>query len=280
MAIPIINSWQDYYPVAHEGLGSSYERIILNRLLLLLHKAGKFDNALEAPCFGFTGISGINLVALAQKSCQVLLEDHDPQRAALIRKSWQQLDLPLQIRVNPGYTRLDYADKSVDFGFNFSALWFVQNLPEFIAEFCRVIKKNILICVPNRDGIGFKGQLKGYSPEKYPDLHPQHIDPKSIVWLMQKEGWKLVKQGYIDCPPWPDIGMSKEDFFAEKLGRARSGSVPQPKEIESPLSIMPYYQGKDPEFERRMLRLYPFELLAPRFFKRMWAHHYYLLFQP
>ncbi|MCB5261700.1 MAG: class I SAM-dependent methyltransferase [Candidatus Cloacimonetes bacterium] len=280
MAIPIIKSWQDYYPVAHEGLGSSYERIILNSLLMLLYKAGKYESALEAPCFGFTGISGINLVALAQKGCQVLLEDHDPQRAGLIRKTWQQLDLPLQIRLNPGYSRLDYADKSVDFGFNFSALWFVQNLPEFIAEFCRVIRKNILICVPNRDGIGFKGQLKGYSPEKYPDLHPEHIDPKSIVWLMQKQGWNLVKQGYIDCPPWPDIGMSKEDFIALKLGRDRDAAVQQPKLVENPLSILPYYQGKDPGFAARMLRLYPFELLAPRAFKRIWAHHYYLLFQP
>jgi hypothetical protein len=280
VAIPIIKSWQDYYPVAHEGLGSSYERIILNSLLMLLYKAGKYESALEAPCFGFTGISGINLVALAQKGCQVLLEDHDPQRAGLIRKTWQQLDLPLQIRLNPGYSRLDYADKSVDFGFNFSALWFVQNLPEFIAEFCRVILKNILICVPNRDGIGFKGQLKGYSPEKYPDLHPEHIDPKSIVWLMQKQGWNLVKQGYIDCPPWPDIGMSKEDFIALKLGRDRDAAVQQPKLVENPLSILPYYQGKDPGFAARMLRLYPFELLAPRAFKRIWAHHYYLLFQP
>jgi hypothetical protein len=247
---------------------------------MLLYKAGKYESALEAPCFGFTGISGINLVALAQKGCQVLLEDHDPQRAGLIRKTWQQLDLPLQIRLNPGYSRLDYADKSVDFGFNFSALWFVQNLPEFIAEFCRVILKNILIGVPNRDGIGFKGQLKGYSPEKYPDLHPEHIDPKSIVWLMQKQGWNLVKQGYIDCPPWPDIGMSKEDFIALKLGRDRDAAVQQPKLVENPLSILPYYQGKDPGFAARMLRLYPFELLAPRAFKRIWAHHYYLLFQP
>jgi hypothetical protein len=36
MAIPIINNWQKYYPVAHEGLGSSYERIVLNRLLFSL----------------------------------------------------------------------------------------------------------------------------------------------------------------------------------------------------------------------------------------------------
>lgn len=280
MAIPIINSWQDYYPTAHEGLGSSYERIILNRLLLRLYEAGEYENALEAPCFGFTGITGISLVALAQKGCQVMLEDHDPLRTSLIRKSWQQLDLPLQIRLNPGYNKLDYADKSVDFGFNFSALWFVQNLPEFIAEFCRVIKKDILLCVPNQDGIGFKGQLKGYSRQEYPDLYPGHIDPKSIVWLMKKEGWNLVKQGYIDCPPWPDIGMSKEDFFAQKLGRDRTATDEQPKEVENPLSIMPYYQGEDPGFERRMLKLYPFELLAPRFFKRIWAHHYYMLFRP
>jgi hypothetical protein len=281
VAIPIINTWQNYYPEANEGLGSSYERIILNRLLTSLATSGGYQTALEAPCFGFTGISGINLVPLAQMGCQVLLEDHNTQRATLVRKTWQELNLPLQIRLNPGYRKLDYPDKSVDFGFNFSALWFVQDLPAFCVELCRVIKKEILICVPNRDGIGFKGQLKGYSPESYPDLHPQHIDPKSIIWLMRKQGWNLVKQGFIDCPPWPDIGMNKEDFVAQKLGiDVRKEAAKPARKVTGSLSILPYYKGEDPKFANKMLRLYPFELFAPRLFKRYWAHHHYLLFRP
>lgn len=284
MAIPIINNWRKYYPEADEGWGSSYERIVLNKLLLRLATQSKYENALEAPCFGFTGITGINLVALAKTGCKVMLEDHDKERAALIRKTWHDLHLPVQVRVNPGYRSLDYPDKSVDFGFNFSALWFVEDLGAFCSEFCRVIKKEILICVPNRDGLGFKGQLKGYRAEKYPDLHPKHIDRQSITWFMRKEGWELVKHGYIDCPPWPDIGMSKEDFMAAKLGldlaKASEKSNQSNQKASESFSIIPYYQGEDPDFARKMLHLHSFELLAPKCFKRFWAHHYYLLFRP
>ncbi|MDD4791432.1 MAG: hypothetical protein PHE64_08295, partial [Candidatus Cloacimonetes bacterium] len=118
MAIPIINGWRNYYPIAHEGLGSSYERIIINKLLLKLYKSYGYHSALESPCFGFTGISGINLVPLAQAGCAVHLEDHDPERIEMIKTSWKKLKLDMDIRCNPGYRNLDYPDQALDFAFN------------------------------------------------------------------------------------------------------------------------------------------------------------------
>jgi hypothetical protein len=278
MAIPIINSWQNYYPVAHEGLGSSYERIVLNQLLLRLHERFGFSKALESPAFGFTGISGINLAALAQAGCEITLEDIDAQRLELIRATWQELGLPLNSSLNPDFMHLDYPDGSFDFAFNFSAIWFVKDLRVFISELCRVTRGAILICVPNQDGIGFKGQLKGYSAERYPELSPSFIDPASIIHLMQREGRKLLEWNYIDCPPWPDIGMTKEDFARQLLGKHIPNKLKTELKPEDALSILPYYQGKDPDFEQRMLKLYPFEKLSPRWFKRYWAHHKYYLF--
>lgn len=280
MAIPIINSWQNYYPIAHEGLGSSYERIVLNRLLLNLKARFAFSKILESPCFGFTGITGINLVALAQAGCKVHLEDNDAARLQLIQSSWQELGLPFESKLNQDFSKLDYGDKAFDFAFNFSAIWFVQSLPGFISELCRVVKSAILICVPNQDGIGFKGQLKGYSTELYPQLKPEYIDPFSIIYLMQRHGWQLIEQDYIDCPPWPDIGMSKEDFAKSIFKQSQLSENHTEVKAETALSILPYYKGEDPDFAARMLRFYPFEKLAPRCFKRYWAHHKYLLFTP
>lgn len=278
MAIPIINDWQKYFTNPHEGLGSSYERIVLNQLLLRLQNKGIFSSVLETPCFGFTGISGINLVALAQAGCEVFLEDSDPMRINMIEEVWRELGYPVQIRFNTDFSKLDYPDRSLDFGFNFSAMWFVGDLPAFIREFTRVIRHQILICVPNRNGLGFQEQLKGYSPQLYPGLQPGFIDPASIIFQMKKCGWKLVDRNYIDCPPWPDIGMSKEDFIKGKTGldlRAQAPDAPA-----NLISILDYYKGKDPEFARNMMMLYPFERLAPKWFKSFWAHHQYLLFSP
>lgn len=277
MAIPIIHDWERYFRNPHEGLGSSYERIILNQSLLKVKNAYDIHSALEAPAFGFTGLSGINLAGLAKSGVEVSLEDHDADRLSMIAKLWQDtLHLPLNTTLNSTYCCLDYPDATFDFGFNFSALWFVADLPAFISEFCRVCRKAILICVPNRSGIGYKMQIKDYSPDAYPELKPMHIMPDSIVFLMRRQGWKLVSKGYIDCPPWPDIGMDKERF----LGKMMKKDVPHPKQASEPVTILPYYQGQDPGFEKRMLRYSLVEKAAPNSFKKHWAHHYQLLFIP
>jgi len=75
--------------------------------------------------------------------------------------------------------------------------------------------------------------------------------------------------------------MSKEEFIAQKLGiDIRKGAAKPARKATRSLSILPYYKGEDPKFANNMLRLYPFEHIAPRFFKRYWAHHYFLLFRP
>lgn len=282
MAIPIIHDWKKYFHNPHEGLGSSYERIILNELLLRVTARYDIQSALESPSFGFTGVSGINLTALAKQGVSISLEDHDPLRLSMIANLWSDLHLPLQNKLNNAYSKMDYPDNSFDLGYNFSALWFTDNLDLFLGEFCRVCRKAILICVPNRDGIGYKMQIKDYNPVKYPYLHPGHIDPLSIKYLMQKKGWNLIAENYIDCPPWPDIGMSKELFLGKLLGKevAVDEITEETEPTDKQVSILPYYRDADPDFATRMLRYAFVERLAPKLFKRYWAHHYYLLFVP
>lgn len=271
MAIPIIKDWEKYFSNPHEGLGSSYERIILNDLLYRVSDIYVIHNALETPAFGFTGVSGINLAGLAKHGIQIHLEDHDEQRLMQIEKVWQDLGLVLNSKLNSRYESLDYPDNSFDLTFSFSALWFVQDLPRYLAELARVCRKCILICVPNRSGLGYKMQIKEYSPLLYPYLHPQHIDPCSIQYLLSKHGWKMIESDYIDCPPWPDIGMPKDLWLAKLKGKAAS-------EAKQTVSILPYYRDEEPGFATRMHSLSFLERHAPIWFKHYWAHHRYMLF--
>jgi len=280
MAIPIIKDWKKYFSNPHEGLGSSYERIILNKLLYIVVDKYVIHNALETPSFGFTGISGINLMGLAKKRIEITLEDHDEERLELISKLWNKQEMQLTTNLNTDYKALDYPENSFDLGFNFSALWFVTDLKLYLSELCRVCSKAILICVPNRSGIGYKMQIKDYNPDKYPMLKPEYIDPLTIKTLMKKNGWKLQAENFIDCPPWPDIGMTKELFIGKLFGSSQMESQAEKTSTTSQVSILPYYQGNDAGFENRMLRYSLVERLAPKCFKRIWAHHYYLLFTP
>ena len=65
MAIAILDRWRFYFDVNRaEGLGSSYERVVLNRKLDDIRQQYHISTVLEAPAFGFTGLSGINSMDL------------------------------------------------------------------------------------------------------------------------------------------------------------------------------------------------------------------------
>lgn len=281
MAIPIIKNWKSYFEHENEGMGSSYERIVLNDILQGIVKDYDIQSALESPSFGFTGLSGINLLQLALNGIKISLEDHDPERIELIKALWQRSGLAIEPVFNPDYIKLDYEDNSFDLSFSFSALWFCHDLSRYLAEVSRISKKCIFISVPNRQGLGYKSQVQEFDPLRYPDLHISHIDPPSVIKILANLGWKLVQSSLFDCPPWPDIGMSKEDFLHKKLGLPikKRMQAPEP-ETAKKISIMDYYQGLDSGFADKMRRLSFVEKHAPQAFKRIWAHHIYMLFIP
>lgn len=279
MAIPIINDWQKYFSNPHEGLGSSYERVILNGMLFHFAKTYNVKSIIETPSFGFTGISGINLMGLAKAGFEVSIEDHDAARLTKVKQLWQGLGIPLSIKFNNGYSVLDYPTNSFDMGYNFSAMWFVRDIERFIGELTRIVSKLIIICVPNRNGIGYKMQIKDYNPKAYPDLLPENINAEAIVQLMSRHGWQMIKKSYIDCPPWPDIGMNKE-LFIKRLLHMKARDTKEILTPINPISILPYYKGIDSSFETRMMRYSFIEAIAPVIFKKYWAHHQYLAFIP
>ncbi len=279
MAIPIINDWKKYFRFPHEGLGSSYERVILNSMLIKAAQKHGVRNALESPSFGFTGVSGINLMSLADMGVEITLEDDDSKRLELIAALWEKLNRPLTPVHNPDFRRLGHADDKFDMSFSFSALWFVPDLRVFLAELARVTKKVIFISVPNRAGIGYKLQLKDYSPQKYPDLRLGNIDPPSIISILKNEGWALADSGFFDCPPWPDIGMTKEELLHKWFPRFFTTKETESTRDEPYISILDHYSGEDPGFIKKMLHYQWFEKIAPKAVKRLWAHHYFMIFE-
>ena len=277
MAIPILRMWRSYFEGSpHEGLGSSYERVVLNFKLESLRQRYHISTCLEAPVFGFTGLTGINSLGLAKHGVQVTLVDDDEERLGMIRHSWSQVGQGFTGLCQKGFYPLPLEDRSFDFSWNFSALWFVGNLQPFLAELTRVTEKAIFICVPNTRGMGYLSQKYFSGAELRELLNEQNVMPGRVTRSMASLGWKLVEADFIDAPPWPDIGMTKEEF----LNRLGLGFLvrTQVAAAEPPLTIMNYYSGQDPEFPGRMLRHYWFERRVPLPIKAVWAHHRYLLF--
>ena len=276
MAIPILKNWKNYFEYENEGLGSSYERVVLNRKLKTICKYFSVKNVLEIPAFGFTGISGINSVQLAKNRISVYLVDHEKERLDMINSIWKKLNLNFQGKYLSNYNSLPFEDNQFDLSWNFSALWFVENLEIFLTELARITSKVIFINVPNRAGIGFLSQKLLGKNELKTLLKEENIFPKNIKRSMRKLNWQLIDSDFIDCPPWPDIGMSKENFL-KIFGL--DWLIKKNKENKS-ISIMNYYNGIEPDFVQRMMKYYWFEKSVPDFVKRFWAHHRYFLFIP
>ncbi len=58
-----------------EGLGTVYERFILNGFFDSLIDSYPINNVLEVPIYGMTGLTGINSVRFADRGCKVTMVD-------------------------------------------------------------------------------------------------------------------------------------------------------------------------------------------------------------
>ncbi|MBN2017876.1 MAG: class I SAM-dependent methyltransferase [Candidatus Cloacimonetes bacterium] len=277
MAIPILKTWKEYFiDKPDEGLGSSYERIVLNNKLDEVIHNYQCHRILEVPTFGFTGTSGINSMYLAKKGKEVYLIDNNKERIELVRSVWNRVGIHADFLFQENFEKLGFLDKTFDLTWNFSALWFVNDLEQFLGGLTRVTKKVIFICVPNRSGFGYLQQKYSSLHELKKHLKEKNIIPKNIISIMKKLNWKLVERNYIDAPPWPDIGMNKEKFLASlHLGFLLKK---KDKSEGDKLCILDYYAGRDPEFSEQMMKYYWFEKIAPKFIKFFWAHHKFMLF--
>jgi len=275
MAIPIIDDWKNYFQNENEGLGSSYERVILNQHLTRICQEHDVKTVLEAPIFGFTGISGINSMNMAQEGKEITLTDDNSERLVMIEKLWKECKLPVNLKYSENFTSLPVNDYEFDMSWNFSALWFVKDIESFLAELDRVSKKIILIIVPNRTGPGFLMQ-KIMSKKTYKEVvNTDSIKYSCFSRIMSNLGWKLAEERLIDCPPWPDIGMKKEHFLKKLyLGFLLDKDADETKGT----SIMSFYRGRDENFTQRMLKYNGLERKLPEILKRFWAHHHYYLY--
>lgn len=223
-----------------------------------------------------TGVSGINSLWWANEGIRVTLVDDHVERLGLIADLWNKVGLDINMVGVSDFRHLPFMDLAFDLSWNFAALWFVPELEAFLAELCRTTRKVILICIPNRHGIGHLVRF-GLGDSRATDIHMNHINPETIIDTMEQLGWRTFGSGYFDVPPWPDIAMKKEDLL-KRFGFKCSSSMKDLR-FGDGICIMDYFNGSKPGMEREVMR-YAFLENSPRIIQRFWAHHVYLQFVP
>ncbi|MGB8646563.1 MAG: class I SAM-dependent methyltransferase [Anaerolineae bacterium] len=265
-------TWRKYMHEYNEGLGLVYERIVLNDFLDQLMDRHTLHTVVEAPIYGMAGVSGINSVRLAQRGAAVTLVDCDAERLDGVHRIWNELQLTASFYQND-FLKLPFEDRTFDLAWNWAALWHIPQPEPLIKELVRVSRQFVFIAMPNRVQVGYL--LRKYILERdfvnYVD--ESWADIRRVKRILQECGARIIDEGVLDVPPWPDTVMPAAQVLS-KFG-LRS------KQFEGNnwnWSSMDYYLGKRPELKARIER-YAFLEHAPIPWqiKSVWAHHRYVL---
>ena len=260
-----------------EGLGTVYERFMLNHYFNSIIDSFQLQTILEVPLYGMTGLTGINSVQFAKRGCNVTLVESEKKRIDEAENLWNILSEKCEIYHHEKLYKLPFKSNSFDLVWNFAALWHLQNPASLIDEICRVSSNLVLIFLPNKTQIGYV--LRKYVLDKdfFNNVDETWLDLKKIKSILKKNGYQKFEEGIIDIPPWPDTCMPIKDLLA-KFGIQNNKSNPDLKENDWIWDIMSYYLGENKKLEQDVTKFSFLESSKlPKTLKQFWAHHRYIL---
>lgn len=270
-------TWKRYLTDYNEGLGLVYERFVLNDFLLVLQQEYQLQSVLEAPLFGMAGVSGINSVILAQHGVKVTLVDEDAERLAAVKRIWGELRLPAEFVHHANWDRLPFPDHAFDLVWNWAALWYLANPTDLLRELVRVSRRVVFVAMPNRLQVGYLLRKYVLEREFVNQVDERWADIGRVRRGLEKAGLRIVRQGVLDTPPWPDTVMPAQEVLrrlgirSRKLGERFSGDAWQ-------WNTMAYYRGEQPDLYQQVMRYAWLDRAPlPWWIKAVWAHHRFLV---
>jgi len=270
-------TWKRYLTDYNEGLGLVYERFVLNDFLIELSQKYDVSSVLEAPLYGMAGVSGINSVILAQSGCQVALVDNNAERLDGVQRIWGELGLNADFRLVEDESKLPFEDETFDLTWEWAGLWYLNDPAGLLQELVRTSRRVVFVAMPNRLQVGYLMRKYLLEPEFVKHVDESWTNIGRIRSTLEAAGVRIVQQGVLDVPPWPDTVMPASEVL-RRLG-LRS------KKLENRFSgdswewnTMAYYLGEQPDLRERVMK-YAFldHARLPWQAKAIWAHHRYLV---
>jgi len=266
---------------SNEGLGTVYERFMLNNFFDRLIDTYALKDVLEVPLHGMTGLTGINSFHFTERNCRITLVDSRKESVS------EAIDLLTELPCTGKYSvlcrqnlhPLPFPDRSFDLVWNFSALWHLENAKSLLAEMARVSSNLVLVFVTNKMQMGYFLRKHFFEPGFFRTILEKWTEIERINSLLSRAGLNLVEQGVLDVPPWPDTCFPIGKIF-EKI-KPRAGKSADKAESKGfwTWDIMEHYLGRDTSLKKTIERLSFLEKLPIAWqLKALWAHHRYSLF--
>jgi len=270
-------TWQRYLTDYNEGLGLVYERFVLNDFLLALRKEYGIETVLEAPLFGMAGVSGINSVAMAQMGAEVTLVDDHAGRLTAVERIWDELGLHAQFIHQAEWGQLPWPEHTFDLAWNWAALWYLSDPATLLREMVRVSGGVVFVAMPNRVQVGYLLRKHVLDREFVNHVDEEWADIGRVRRVLEDAGLRIVRQGVLDVPPWPDTVMPASEVL-QRLGIKSRKLEGQFSGDSWQWSTMAYYLGQQPDLYDRVMRYAWLDRARiPWRVKAVWAHHRYLV---
>lgn len=273
-------NWRRWMRDYNEGLGLVYERLVLNDFLDRLVDEFGARAVLEAPIYGMAGVSGINSVRFAQRGIPVTLVDVNEDRLSEVRRVWRELALDhlATFVLVPDPSRLPFGDGQFDLVWNWAALWYLPDAAATLREMARTSATLVFTAMPNRLQMGYLLRKFLLERDFFETVDERWAAIGRARAVLAECGLRLIEQGVLDVPPWPDTVMPAAEVLS-RLGLRQTALARRFNDAQSwDWSTMDYYTGRRPELKQQMDG-YAFLERAPLPWqlKVVWAHHRYLL---
>lgn len=270
-------TWKKYLTDYNEGLGLVYERFVLNDFLLNLKGRYGFVNVIEAPLYGMAGVSGINSVALARIKTPITLVDDNAERLAGVQRIWGELGLTAQFACVDDWSKLPFPDHSFELAWNWAAIWHLEDPAALLGELVRVSNKLVFVAVPNPVQVGYQVRKHIVEPEFVKEIDERWTNIARVRQTLEGLGIKILEQGVLDTPPWPDTVMPASQLL-RRLGIRSKRLQDKFTGAGWRWSIMDYYLDRDPDLYPRVMKYSRLERWRlPWQLKQIWSHHRWVL---
>ncbi len=272
-------AWKKYLTDWNEGLGVVYERFVLNDYLDQIAELYHVQSVLEAPLYGMAGVSGINSVRFAERGCQVTLVDKNSERLAGIAEIWKRLDLPVNLIYHENYGQLPFPDNRFDLAWEWAGLWYLPNAAALLKELARVSRRLVFVAMPNKVQVGYLLRKFVIDRHFFPTVDEKWVDMGRIKKTLKAANVRLIDEGVLDVPPWPDTVMPAAEVL-KRLGLKSKKLEAQFTGEDWTWSTMAYYLGQEPNLRDRVMKYAWLDHAPiPWQLKTIWAHHRYVLGQ-
>ncbi len=261
------------------GLGTTYERVALARLVEELADELSVESVLEGPADGITGIRGLNSVPFAQAGADVEVVLSDADEVALARKAWRTLRLADRVTFRHSRDfRLERAGARFDLVWNFNALPQAPDPEGLIGDMCEASRRYVLVFVSNTLNYGFPVHRLHHraAGEAWSHGNIEMMNVRRIGRMLEENGCRVVRRLLVDVPWWPDIDSPIEEVAATFLPFLR-GLASGSKRLERytwSADALPYFEGpRREELMKNLERHFFIERRTRSPLRILFAHH-------